>query len=124
MAALSLHLFENIENEQAFIERRFQVSVSFMSGCNQTQYESSVVKFGVYRVKNTKTYAAVRNTIMSDALRDSLNLELVRDWSLVRRGANVFFVGECSEAIIADNVVPLDIRVKGGQDAERCWSRA
>lgn len=127
MAALSLHLFENIEDENAFAERRFHKSIMFMHGVSSNSpfgKDSKEVTFAVYEVGDTKTYAATVGTLLSDQLRDAMNLEPVRVWRLVRRGNDVFFVGESSEAIVADNVVPLEIRVEGGQDAERCWSRA
>lgn len=127
MAALSLHLFENVEDETAFTERRFHKSIMFMHGVSANSpyaKDSKEVQFAVYEVGNTKTYAATVGTALSDTLRAAMNLQPVRVWRLVRRGNNVFFVGESSEAIVADNVVPMEIRVEGGQDAERCWSRA
>lgn len=125
MAAISLHLFENVEDEKAFCERRFHKSIMFMHSVNRPRKDSRPVSFGVFKVGDTKTYASLLNPEdLKDDLRNALNLEPVRIWTLVRRGKDVFFVGESSEAIIADNVVPLEIRVEGGEDAERCWSRA
>lgn len=125
MATISLHLFENVEDEKAFTERRFHKSIMFMYGVNRHHQDSRPVTFAVYEVGNTKTYASLLNPDdLKESLRIALNLEPVRQWTLVRRGKNVFFVGESSESVIADNVVPLAIRVEGGEDAERCWSRA
>lgn len=127
MAKLSLHLFENVVNEQEFAERRFHKSIMFMHGVSSNSpyaKDSLPVTFAVYEVGDTRTYAATVGQKLSEQLQEAMNLEPVRIWQLVRRGSNVYFVGESSEAIVADNVVPMEIRVEGGQDAERCWSRA
>ncbi|QZE57946.1 hypothetical protein MPK70_gp070 [Erwinia phage pEa_SNUABM_33] len=127
MAALSLHLFENVANEQEFAERRFHKSIMFMHGVSSNSpyaKDSQPVTFAVYEVGDTRTYAATVGQKLPEHLQDAMNLEPVRVWQLIRRGNDVFFVGESSEAIVADNVVPVEIRVEGGQDAERCWARA
>lgn len=124
MAAISLHLFENVEDEKAFIERRFHKSIMFMRSILTYKENTSEVSFAVLTVQNTKTLVTTMEPDKLDEdLRKAMGLELLRKWTLVRRGKDVFFLGESSEAIIADNVVPLEIRVEGGEDAERCWSR-
>ncbi|AWY08346.1 hypothetical protein HOT49_gp066 [Erwinia phage vB_EamM_Alexandra] len=125
MAALSLHLFEKIDDEKAFTERRFHKSIMFMHGVSSNSpyaKDSQPVTFAVYEVGDTRTYAATVGHKLSEQLQYAMNLEPVRVWQLVRRGNNVYFVGDSSEAIVADNVVPMEIRVEGGQDAERCWA--
>lgn len=126
MAALSLHVFENIEDEKEFIERRFHKSIMFMHGVSATSpygRDSKPVSFYLYRVAESKSFAAiVGQDRMQKATQLGLNLNLVREWTLIRRGSNVFYVGESSEAVIADNVIPAGIRVEGGKDAERCWA--
>jgi len=127
MAAHAVYLFENVEDEVAFTERRFHKSILFMKGINKNLpmvEESKEVTFAVYEVGDTKTYAATVGQPLPENLRLALNLEPVRVWRLIRRKDDVFFVGENSEAIVADSVVPMEIRVEGAQDAERCWSRA
>lgn len=125
MAAISLHLFENVEDEKAFIERRFHKSIMFMRSILTYKENTSEVSFAVLAVQNTKTLVTTMEPDKLDEdLRKAMGLELLRKWTLVRRGKDVFFLGESSEAVIADNVVPLEIRVEGGEDAERCWSRA
>ena len=125
MAKLSLHLFENVEDEQDFTERRFHKSIMFMHGVvpeHPYGKDSRKVTFAVYEVGDTRTYAVLVGNVLPENIRQAMNLEPVRVWTLVRRGNNVYFVGESSEAIIADNVVPMEIRVEGGKDAERCWA--
>lgn len=125
MAAISLHLFENVEDEKSFIERRFHKSIMFMRSILTYKENTSEVSFAVLAVQNTKTLVTTMEPDKLDEdLRKAMGLRLLRKWTLVRRGKDVFFLGESSEAIIADNVVPLEIRVEGGEDAERCWSRA
>lgn len=127
MARLSLHIFENVDDETKFVETRFHKSIMLMHSVSSKgpySTESKEVTFAVYEIGNTRSYAAVIGQTMPEHLRASMNLEPVRIWTLVRRGNNVFFVGESSEAIVADNVVPMNIRVEGGQDAERCWASA
>ena len=125
MAAISLHLFENVEDEKAFIERRFHKSIMFMRSILTYKENTSEVSFAVLAVQNTKTLVTTMEPDKLDEdLRKAMGLELLRKWTLVRRGKDVFCLGESSEAVIADNVVPLEIRVEGGEDAERCWSRA
>lgn len=125
MAAISLHLFENVEDEKAFIERRFHKSIMFMRSILTYKENTSEVSFAVLAVQNTKTLVTTMEPDKLDEdLRKAMGLKFLRKWTLVRRGKDVFFLGESSEAIIADNVVPLEIRVEGGEDAERCWSRA
>lgn len=125
MAALSLHLFENVVNEQEFAERRFHKSIMLMKSATPNSVcvkEAVPQTFAVYEVGDTRTYAATVGAQLPEHLQQAMNLEPVRVWHLVRRGDDVFFVGESSEAIVAESVVPTEILVEGGQDAERCWA--
>lgn len=122
MAKLSIHIFENVMDEDKFVETRFHKSIMLMRTVNPNQDVSREVVFAVYEIGSTRNYAAViSNEPISISLYQSMNLEPVRIWRLIRRKQNVFFVGQCSESIIAADVVPLGIRVEGGKDAERCW---
>lgn len=136
MANTTLVLFENVEQtEDEFLESRFHKSIMFMhSITHKSAYmrDPQPVHFAVYRILNTENsfvcisrapnWNAENEQLAQPAILSAMNLQAIREWRLIRRGSNVFFVGSDSEAVIADNVIPHQIRVEGGEDAERCWA--
>lgn len=125
--AIPLYLHEDIKDVKKFLELRFERAISFMHGVsNQKPYDntSSVVEFAIFRVCGSNVHASALGTkIPSPELQAALNIVPVRRWSLIRRGTNVYFI---LPSVNSDDeaVVPAELLVTGGQDAERCWSRA
>ncbi|QYW03715.1 hypothetical protein pEaSNUABM45_00072 [Erwinia phage pEa_SNUABM_45] len=116
----------DVEDQKAYLEDRFHRSIMFMhTTTNRDPYkrESNPCTFCIYKVEGANVFINLHgDNKMPEELASTLGLVKVKEWTLIRRQSNVFFVGLSSEAIIAENVVPMEIRVEGARDAERCWS--
>ncbi|ARW58708.1 hypothetical protein HOS33_gp068 [Erwinia phage vB_EamM_Y3] len=122
MAAIQLLFYPDVKDEKLFVEQRFGRSILFMHGISPMSVyraDSRPLEFRLYQVNGSKTYTMDKGPRNKD-IEQLLNLKLVKQWTLVRRNNRIFYVGECSEAIIADTI-PLGTQVEGEEDARRCF---